>query len=249
MPNHSKLEHDLLSPAQLKLTQASRRPQVSALTDSQLLRLIEDLRRARDEAGAPGQDGARTARDLLDTALTRAGAERRRRGLPAGRSLSAAAKGAPRPALAPSASPRPTVARKPASRKPAKPRKSDLRTGSRRIAKPAKPQPAQPLAATPKTASDAERQPPAATDDGAPLDSDAEAKAARKAAKAARKALKQARKAAKKAEKAARKATEKAERLAARQERKAARKARKKAGDAETDSSGDTATKPDQGSD
>lgn len=249
MPNYTKLEQDMLTAEQRRLTDNSRGAALAALDDQSLLALIADLEDAARMAGPAGKDGQVSQRTLLSAALRRATAQRRKRKLappavssvasdparPAGSAASRPA-AAPKPARRAPASP----ARKPVGREKAEVRKPDLRTGSRRIAK-AKPDkaetisptdpkaPAKPRAAKPRIATGTSGTRPAN-----PLGDTS--KAAAPATSDARTVSKAERKAAKEAEKEVRKATRKAERKAAklaektaRQADKAARKAAEKA--------------------
>lgn len=262
MPNYAKIEIDLLSADQQALCAATRRPAINALTDDALLVLLDNLATALAGAGPLGEDaGPVTPADLIVAAQRRAIAERRRRGIrvPGGRAPRAAkAKEAAVPAAkepikkVPAGSSRPArvTTRKPAGRKTAETRKTDLRTGlradTRRGAKAA----SKPAAVEKITTDDVARKTadatvaavktkpaaakpapvkkpkPAATQaDVTPVDSaDADARKARK--KAAKQA---ARKAAKVAEKEAKQAARKAEKAAIRTARKAAKQAAKEA--------------------
>lgn len=264
MPNHTRLEQQLLTQEELALTGSSRGAELRALDDAALGRLIRDLQQAAPRASWSGEDGQVSAGDLLAGALRRARSELRKRQKP-GASAAAedrlpgaeaqpggqrdaqtgAQAGGPPAAAAKTARRRPlTVARKPAGRKQAESRKTDLRTGSRRVskaaAKPAadgteprtaalpqpKPQPKpKPLPAL------AETTPPPQPAAASP--STATATPPADAAKAGRKALKE-------AEKEARKAARKAERKAARDVEKAARKAAREAAGATGDETGGT---------
>lgn len=227
MPNYVKLEEDLLSRPEHALAAASRRPAIEALDDTALVKLISDLEVARDAAGAPGAGEGVSRADLLAAALRRAHNERRKRGMkPAGRPAATGTGSTSTPAGAGAKKRAPRAAnptrRKSAGRKSAEARKTDQRTGSRRVAKaPAKPAIARAEAAriveTPGT------EPPAPAAETEQLVA-AEAKAMRKAAKEAERA---ARKAAKEADRAAKKAERKATKDAEKAARKAAAKADK----------------------
>lgn len=242
MPNYAAREKELLDEAEQALADSSRRPLLDMLDDAGLLALIAALGAARDKAAtAAGPDGL-SAADLLATARRRAEAERRKRKLrPDGTVLPGktvmAALAAPRPAK--DAKPAPVkrasagARRTPPDRKSADPRKTDLRTGSRRIKK-ASPEVSAAVAAPAEPAPKFLTPLPVTAPPGLTKDRPAEDKqAAKDARKAARKAEKQAEKqAARAAEKAARKAARKAAKDAERALRKAETggKAKAKAG-------------------
>ncbi|MBC9246466.1 hypothetical protein H4P12_07015 [Paracoccus sp. 11-3] len=230
MPNHAKIEKDLLNADQAKLVANSRSPAIAALDDAALYDLIAQLEVAAKSAGPKGENGAVSIADLFQSALRRARTERRKRGLKPKSSRAA-------PATPRKPSARQSPVRKPKDRTTPEMRK-DLRTASRRV--PAKTvakaavtiptdaipqQAAKPAAesaggnATPppkKTkapATDLEKAQRKAAKDSARKAVKAAEKEAKKAAKNAEKEAKAARKAAKKiakkADKAARKAAEK----------------------------------------
>lgn len=241
MPNYTKLEEQLLGAAERDLTTQSRQPELGALDDGGVYRLIADLTTAQAAADAAPKADGRSAADILAAALRRAHAERRKRGLKpkAADADKPVAKAAAKPALiGKPAVPRAPAspARKPAGRAKAEARKNDLRTGSHRVTKRrAKADAATDATPTPSvvapaaTAQVAEPAPVAGKEPSTKkLAKQAALKAAAKAAKAAEKdARKIARKVAKDAEKAARKAAKKAVKDADKAAKKAARKAEK----------------------
>lgn len=221
MPNYTKHEAELLSEAEQALTTSSRAPALTELTDDALVDLISALEAALAKAGPRGEGGVKTKADLLKTALNRASAERRKRGLKPrlanGASAPAPKAAADKPAKPVKAAPG-SALRKPAGRKKAEARK-DLRTGSRRVAK----APAKADVAPAPTTTPAPEPRPTVSEPPKPGKPD---KAARKAQRQAEKA---AAKEARKAEKQAVRAAEKAERKAGKEAEKAARKAERQA--------------------
>ena len=229
MPNHSSREKDILTGPQQELADASRRPRIGTLDDDALIRLIASLEEAVTLASTEAQADGLSQAGLLTTAIRRAHSERRRRKLDH-ESATRQAKGAPvaAPAAKPAKAARrvPAVTRRvPSDRKTAETRKSDQRTGLRRVKKAGtKPEdtPSPPAVADTASQSDA----PVQTGDEAKARRKAVKKAARQAEKAAEK---EARKAARKAEKEAIRAARKAARLAAKEAERALRKAERKA--------------------
>lgn len=236
MPNYTKLEEQLLGPAERELTTQSRAPVLGTLDDAAIYQLIAGLAAAQATSTTPAGTEGRSGADLLAAALRRVHAERRKRGLKpqADAATKGVSKAAAKPAGAAKRVPA-SPARKPAGRAKAEARKNDVRTGSRLVSKlraktddaaeasvaAAKLVVASPLAeaAAPANADDVSRR---------KLVKGAARKAAIKATKAAEKdARKIARKAAKDAEKAAEKAARKAAKKAVKDADKAARKAEK----------------------
>lgn len=247
MPNHVKREQEMLNKDQLSLSEQSRHPALARLDDPALYDLLEQLRRARDEAKAGAKAGA-DANDeparMMTAGIRRVEAERRKRGLPARREAASAIQAtAPTAstvaAIAPAAAKtatkrkRATVSRKPAGRKSAESRKTDLRTEPHRVPK----RRTTPPAPAAEVEAPAEDLPPVPASVPAEASTAGILRKARKEAdkvarKAAKKVLKEAESEAAKAErKAAKKAAKEAQKAAEKAERKAARKA---AGTAET---------------
>lgn len=221
MPNYARQEQDLLTETERALSGNSRQPALGALDDAALMGLIAALETARGTASEQMAAGGLSAAGLLDNALKRAHAERRKRKLNTDgspREAAAATGTAAKPAKRAPAGSR----RVPSDRKTADPRKSDLRTGSRRVKK---------APAAPRAVEQAEGNAVPAPEAPAPVPAAAEAAAsAPESAKQARKTRRQAEKAAAKAaEKEARKAARKAEKEAEKAARKAAKKAARKA--------------------
>ncbi|MCF3973767.1 hypothetical protein [Paracoccus salsus] len=235
MPNHARREKELLTAAQRALSEATRRPGIAQIDDAALMKLIAGLRRAGETASRAASEDGLSQASLIETALKRAHAERRRRKLsmasvpaekPADKRAPAAAKTARRASAG--------SRRTPADRKTAEARKTDLRTGPHRVRK-TKPEAAasEPdlTLAPAATGDDTALKPAISSPKPADPDEKARRKAVRKAAKKAQKdAEKEARKAARKAEKEAVRAARKVAKLAAREAEKALRKAERKAG-------------------
>lgn len=224
MPNYAKREKELLTAQQQKLADASRRPGIETLDDQALLKLIASLEQARDRASTEAEADGLSQAGLLTTAVGRAHSERRRRKLAVGEVASRNGAGgtAAKPAKPVSRAPA-SGRRVPAGRKTADTRKSDQRTGVRRVRK-----------ATDKSDDSAATAPQADTPQpvAAPIADEATAarKAEKKAAKqAAKTAEKEAKQAARKAEKEAARAARKSAKLAAKEAEKALRKAESKA--------------------
>lgn len=254
MPNYTRLEAELLTSEQGELIASSRAEALRALPDEELYQAIARLKTAIDEAGPAGTPDTPTAADLLNTALRRLHTERRRRKLPvqpadaAGAAVSPKAKTSRAAKTTTPDAPASTAKRPPAQptrklsgRSKAEPRKTDLRTASRRVAKTKAPasevEPqtatAAPIAAVQSPASDAKEATKTATKakrksekETAKIAKEAEKatrKAEKKAAKEAEKAAKEAEKAANKAEKKALKAAKEAEKVARKAEKKVAK--------------------------
>jgi hypothetical protein len=253
MPNYSKLEKDLLDDRLSTLIAATRAPQISAQDDAGLHRLLAEIE-AEMGRHSPATDAAQPGLyEILLAASRRVIAERRKRSRPAkpaAAKAAAPAKAETEAETAPAAAKLPkatttktpaakSAAAKPGKRAPASPtrkpagrgksetRKTDLRTGSRRITKAKVPA----AAALPVPADEITL--PEAVLPAADLDVIADIaaspdmvqeKALKKAGKDAEKAERKARKAADKAAKQALKDAAKAERKAAKQARKAERK-------------------------
>ncbi|MFN3274599.1 MAG: hypothetical protein ACK41U_08005 [Paracoccus sp. (in: a-proteobacteria)] len=249
MPNHSKIEQDLLDPEQLELIAQSRSPALGRLDDAEVHDLLDRLRAARDAAKAtPPTDGpGPNPADMMRAALRRVDAERRRRGLA---TMPETVKSAPpakhppamqpddMPAASPAAAAKPAAAanpkltppaatrrkaaasRKPAGRKSTEARKTDLRTEPHRIKKP------HPAATVAEASVNDHLH---VTRDNKMTMTDAEKAAKQAARKAEKETAKAAEKAAAKAERQAAKAAEKEARRAARKTEKAAEKEAAKA--------------------
>lgn len=237
MPNHSKREQETLSGDLLALVEQGRQPALGALDDTALLALITRLDEARAQAEtSEDPDSVK----FLRAATRRAQGERRERGLRSPLQAGSKEAAAPaKPARATQAAKRKaaTIARKPAGRKPAEARKTDLRTEPHRMPKrrATPPEaaatdlpPAPPARISPMSDSTIDLETPAdqaQTKVKAPKAAKVPATPADKeAAKAARKADKQQAAA---AQKDAEKQAKLAEKETARAERKAARKAEK----------------------
>lgn len=228
MPNHAKIEKDLLNADQASLVANSRSPAIAALDETALYDLIAQLEIAAKSAGPKGENGAVTIADLFHSALRRAQTERRKRGLKPKSSRVA-------PAATSKPSARQSPVRKPKDRATSETRK-DLRTASRRV--PAKTV-AKAAVAIPTDAIPSQAVKPAAearVENATPAPQKAAApavdieKAQRKAAKdAARKAVKSAEKEAKKAAKNAEKEAKAARKAAKKITKKADKAARKAA--------------------
>ncbi|MFN4129707.1 MAG: hypothetical protein ACK4GC_07810 [Paracoccaceae bacterium] len=259
MPNYSKIEQDVLGPKQLELADQSRHPALAELDDAGIYDLLDRLRAERDAAETSASAGDPGPAEMMRAAIRRVEAERRKRGLRASRgaakptqpSAPATTKPTEKPTAKPVAKPKVSVAvstrrkaasaRKPAGRKPAEARKTDLRTEPHRIRKPHAAK-AISAAAPPQTIVDApDNDHLHVTRDSTMTSKDAEKAAKQAARKAEKEAAKVAEKAAAKAERlatkeaekearrAARKAEKDAEKEAAKAERRAARKAEKQA--------------------
>ena len=230
MPNNTSLEEETLGPEHLELARQSRAPAISELADDAVHALLDALRGAVQSFGKV-EDGVQGASvTLLRAAIRRVEAERRKRGLKARPAVPAAVAHA---SLAPAAKPRKpaTIARKPAGRKSAEARKTDLRTEPHRLPRGKK---SGPRALLPLTTDNdhlhVTRDRTMPTKDSDKAVKDAERKAAKEAAKQAEKeAAKAERQAAKEAEREARRAARKAEKQAQKDAEKAERKAERKA--------------------
>ena len=234
MPNHSKREQETLSGDLLALVEQGRQPALGALDDTALLALITRLDEARAQAEtAEDPDSVK----FLRAATRRAQGERRERGLRSPLQAGSSEAAAPaKPARAAQAAKRKaaTIARKPAGRKPAEARKTDLRTEPHRMPKrrATPPEaaatdlpPAPPARISPMSDSTIDLETPAdQTETRVKAPKAAKTPDEKETAKAARKADKQQAAA---AQKDAEKQAKLAEKEVARAERKAARKAEK----------------------
>lgn len=220
MPNYAKREKELLTAQQQKLADASRRPGIETLDDQALLKLIASLEQARDRASAEAEADGLSQAGLLATAVGRAHSERRRRKLAVGEVASRNGAGGTAAKPAKPVSRAPAGGRRvPAGRKAADTRKSDQRTGVRRVRKAS-------AKSDDSAATAPQADPPQPVADDATAARKAEKKAAKQAAKTAEKEAKQA---ARKAEKEAARAARKSAKLAAKEAEKALRKAESKA--------------------
>lgn len=231
MPNHARYEQDVLDADQLALTVRTRSPELGRLQDAEIAPLLDALRQARDKAKDQPSSADPAPSRLLAAAIRRVETERRKRNSLSGPADADGETARTAPAIKPplaaqAAKPRRRAAaspRKPAGRKPAEARKTDLRTEPHRIAKPkSKPQAAAP-AVTDVPADTAARKHPMPLSDTEKAAKQATRKAEKDATKAAEK------EAAREARRAERKALKEAEKEQARVERRAQRKAEKDA--------------------
>ncbi|WP_111558417.1 hypothetical protein [Paracoccus sediminilitoris] len=229
MPNYARREQEILTAEHQALMVKSRAPDLGLLADADLLALLEQLRVekalvADDPAGNPADGGLGPAQ-LLAAAIKRVDLERRKRGIAPG--MAAGSANAGRTPITPKAvatTRRRAAAtpRKPAGRKSAEARKTDLRTEPHRVPKQKAKRPAAPIEADAEDAMVTRNSKMPLTDT-----EKAAKKAARKAEKEATKAAEK--DAAREARRAERKALKDAEKEQARAERKAERKAEKDA--------------------
>ncbi|MGP9803802.1 hypothetical protein [Paracoccus sp. NSM] len=236
MPDNTSLEEETLGPEHLALAQQSRAPAIQALADDGVHDLLDALREAVKSYGKADEGLQGASVTLLRAAMRRVEAERRKRGLKARPAMPVAAVPAAAlsaSAIAVAAKPRKpaTISRKPAGRKTAEARKTDLRTEPHRLPRGKK---SAPRALLPlNTDNDhlhVTRDRTMPTKDSEKAVKQAERKAEKLAAKQAEKeAAKAERKAAKEAERDARRAARKAEKTAQKEAEKEARKAERKA--------------------
>ena len=229
MPNYARREQEILTAEHQALMVKSRAPDLGLLADADLLALLEQLRAEKDlamddPAGNPADGGPGPA-DLLAAAINRVNLERHKRGIAPG--MAAGSANAGRTPITPKAvatTRRRAAAtpRKPAGRKSAEARKTDLRTEPHRVPKQKAKRPAAPIEADAEDAMVTRNSKMPLTDT-----EKAAKKAARKAEKEATKAAEK--DAAREARRAERKALKDAEKEQARAERKAERKAEKDA--------------------
>ena len=225
MPNYARREQEILTAEHQALMVKSRAPDLGLLADADLLALLEQLRAekalvADDPAGNPADGGPGPAQ-LLAAAIKRVDLERRKRGMAAASAKAGRTPATPK-AVATTRRRAAATPRKPAGRKSAEARKTDLRTEPHRVPKQKAKRPAAPIEADAEDAMVTRNSKMPLTDT-----EKAAKKAARKAEKEATKAAEK--DAAREARRAERKALKDAEKEQARADRKAERKAEKDA--------------------
>lgn len=225
MPNYARREQEILTAEHQALMVKSRAPDLGLLADADLLALLEQLRAEKVLVADDPADGGPGPAQLLAAAIKRVDLERRKRGIAPGMAAASAKAGrtpATPKAVATTRRRAAATPRKPAGRKSAEARKTDLRTEPHRVPKQKAKRPAAPIEADAEDAM-------VTRDSKMPLTDTEKAakKAARKAEKEATKAAEK--DAAREARRAERKALKDAEKEQARAERKAERKAEKDA--------------------
>ena len=225
MPNYARREQEILTAEHQALMVRSRAPDLGLLADADLLALLEQLRAEKALVADDPADGGPGPAQLLAAAIKRVDLERRKRGIAPGMAASSAKAGrtpATPKAVATTRRRAAATPRKPAGRKSAEARKTDLRTEPHRVPKQKAKRPAAPIEADAEDAMVTRNSKMPLTDT-----EKAAKKAARKAEKEATKAAEK--DAAREARRAERKALKDAEKEQARAERKAERKAEKDA--------------------
>ncbi|WP_304618774.1 hypothetical protein [Paracoccus sediminilitoris] len=225
MPNYARREQEILTAEHQALMVKSRAPDLGLLADADLLALLEQLRAEKALVPDDPADGGPGPAQLLAAAIKRVDLERRKRGIAPGMAAGSAKAGrtpATPKAVATTRRRAAATPRKPAGRKSAEARKTDLRTEPHRVPKQKAKRPAAPIEADAEDAMVTRNSKMPLTDT-----EKAAKKAARKAEKEATKAAEK--DAAREARRAERKALKDAEKEQARAERKAERKAEKDA--------------------